>query len=403
MFVHKKIMRFCWLPLLGVILMSCFLSSIARASDTAVTATPLDSVLTSYLEKYSMPALSAAVVKNGVMVAVGAVGVRKAGTDIPVTIHDPFHIGSDTKAMTALLAATFVEEGKLRWDSTLAEVFPEFVDNMAPKVGDVTLQQLLSHTSGMPLDNERFGELLAQSYGQDGNLDEMRQWLVSQWMAEPLANEPGKVFVYSNMGYTTVGAMIERVAGKDYETLLFERVFTPLGFESAGFGPQSSSGRVDAPLGHLIVDDTMMIFSAGPNGDNPLIIGPAGTAHMSVIDFATWAGWNAGEGKRGPALVSPDTLKKLHTPVIEMVRPNAKPGTPVSGKYALGWGMMQPSWCQEEIITHTGSNTKNLATIYLLPAHDFAMVMMTNVGGELADAGLKALAEELYKTYGPGK
>lgn len=390
------------LLLVGVLLSGLLVSSAWGAGHKDAMAS-LDALLTPYLEQYNLPALSAAVVRSGEIVAAGAVGVRKVGTDTPVTLDDPFHIGSDTKAMTALLAATCVEEGKLRWDSTLAEVFPELATGMAPQVGGVTLRQLLSHTSGMPVDNDRFGELLFQSLEQGGNLDEMRSWLVSQWVAEPLANEPGKVFAYSNMGYTTVGAMIERVTGKDYETLMFERIFVPLGLASAGFGPQSSVGRVDAPLGHLVADDGLKFLSAGPNADNPLIIGPAGTAHMSVLDFATWAGWNAGEGKRSPALISPETLKTLHTPVIEMQRPNAKPGTPVSGKYALGWGLLQPAWCPEEIITHTGSNTKNLATIYLLPTRDFAMVVMTNVGGDLADAGLKALAEELYTKFGPEK
>src|SRR6266849_3624218 len=72
-----------------------------------------------------LPALAAAVVKDGKIVAVGAVGTRKAGATAPVTVHDRFHLGSDTKAMTALLAAMFVEEGKLRWDTTVAAVFPE--------------------------------------------------------------------------------------------------------------------------------------------------------------------------------------------------------------------------------------------------------------------------------------
>jgi CubicO group peptidase (beta-lactamase class C family) len=54
----------------------------------------------------------------------GACGARRAGQDILVTMEDRFHLGSDTKAFTSLLASQFVEEGKLRWDSTLAEIFP---------------------------------------------------------------------------------------------------------------------------------------------------------------------------------------------------------------------------------------------------------------------------------------
>src|SRR5262245_65930513 len=85
----------------------------------------------------------------------------------------------------------------------------------------------------------------------------------------------------------------------------------------------------------------MKAFFAGTNGDSPPILGPAGIAHMSVLDFARWAGWNAGEGKRGPALVRPETMRKLHTPVISMPpKPDAPPGTPPGGWYGLGWGQV---------------------------------------------------------------
>jgi hypothetical protein len=63
------------------------------------------------------------------------------------------------------------------------------------------------------------------------------------------------------------------------------------------------------------VDGKPKAMLADPNGDNPLVIGPAGTMHMSVLDFAKWVAWHAGEGKRPPVLVSPDIVKKLHTRV----------------------------------------------------------------------------------------
>jgi hypothetical protein len=86
--------------------------------------------------------------------------------------------------------------------------------------------------------------------------------------------------------------------------------------QCAGFGPQASLENVDTPLGHLIKDGKPKAMLPGTNGDNPLIVGPAGTMHMSVLDFAKWVAWHAGDGKRSPALVSPDIVKKLHTPVI---------------------------------------------------------------------------------------
>jgi CubicO group peptidase (beta-lactamase class C family) len=363
----------------------------------------LDSLLTPYLDRYGLPAVAAAVVKEGKIVAAGAVGTRRAGERISVTVNDRFHFGSDTKAMSALLAATFVEAGKLRWESTLADVFPELAEKMDPGLRRVTLLQFLSHTSGVPGDNDLFGDLLEKSMLQGGNLDEMRYWLVKEWSRQPLAAEPGTKFAYANLNYVIVGTMIERVSGKTWDELITERIFTPLGLRTAGLGGQASLGKIDAPLGHRRIDGKPKAFLAGPSSDNPLVVGPAGIVHMSVLDFARWAGWNAGEGRRGPKLVRPETLKKLHTPVISFEIPNAATGTPSTGKYALGWVEAAVDWAPELLLTHTGSNTMNLAQIWLEPKRDFAMVTLTNIGDAQADQALKALARELYAKFGSPK
>jgi len=374
--------------------------TLACVAGAVHAQTSLTQELEPYLSKYELPALAAAVVKDGNIIAAGAVGTRRAGTDIPVTLDNRFHLGSDTKAMTALLAAMYVEQGRLRWDSTVAGVFPELRETMDPGLQRATLVQLLSHTSGMPGDNQAFGDLLEKTALQEGNLDDLRYWLVGQWSKLPLEAASGTRFAYSNMGYIIVGAMIERVAGKTWEELIVERVFTPLGLKTAGLGPQSTPGRVDAPLGHAMVDGRRKAYLAGPSGDNPLILGPAGTVHMSVLDFARWAGWNAGEGRRGPALICPETMKKLHTPVIGMpVKEDAAPGTPSRGKYGLGWGQLDVEWAPVPLLYHGGSNGKNLAHIWIEPGSDFAMVVVTNIGGKNANDALFALAPALYKKF----
>jgi len=368
------------------------------------TGVSLDRMLEPVRVRFELPALAAAVVRNGRIVASGAVGTRRAGSVIPVTLDDRFHIGSDTKAMTSLLAATLVEGGKIRWDSTVAEIFPELVATMDSELKAVTLEQLLSHTSGIPSDNDTHVKLQLQSFAQDHkNLDELRYWLVGQLAKQPLQSKPGRHFAYANMGYMLAGAMLERVSGKTWEELIVERVFDPLGLKSAGLGPQSTLGRIDAPVGHeSLPDGTLKAMLAGPNGDNPEVIGPAGTAHLSVLDFATWAAWNAGDGKRGPALVRPDTLRKLHTKVIDMPpKPDAPVGTPSSGSYGYGWVTVTPPFAQEPFLFHGGSNEMNVAYIMLQPKHDFGIVMMTNVGGQKADQAMQTLAQELYKRFAP--
>src|SRR5438067_1025534 len=114
----------------------------SRAAEARRDAS-LDPVLQPYLGKYGLPALAAAVVLKGRITAAGAVGARRAGTQSPVSLQDRFHIGSDTKAMTALLAAMLVEAGKLRWESTVVDIFPELSGTIVPALKPVTAEPFI--------------------------------------------------------------------------------------------------------------------------------------------------------------------------------------------------------------------------------------------------------------------
>jgi CubicO group peptidase (beta-lactamase class C family) len=384
--------------ILGLITLIAF-SITSYAAEQPQSLSPM---LHPYLKEFGLPALAAAVFKNGEVIAAGAVGTRRAGENIPVTIDDRFHLGSDSKAFTALLAGLYVQQGKLRWDSTLAEIFPELKDKMDPEFSKITVEELLSHSSGLA-DNDLL-DLVNRSYQQDGNMDDVRYWMLRETAPKPLDHPRGSKFSYSNLGYTLAGVILERLSGKTWEELVEEKIFKPMDLKTAGFGPQASLGKVDATLGHFMIDGKPKAMLAGPNGDNPLILGPAGTIHMSVLDFAKWASWQAGEGKRLPALVSQEIVKKLHTPVIETgVREGAAPGTPKTGKYALGWGQVMESWAPEPALTHTGSNNANLALATIWPQNDFGFVIMTNIGGKDADAALRKLARDLYARFGNAK
>jgi len=380
--------------------------ALVLAGGVAPAQESLNPLLQPYLAAYEIPALAAAVVQDGQVIAVGAVGTRRWGTQIPVTLDDRFHLGSDTKAMTATMAAILVEHGKLRWDSTIGEVFPELGDGADPVFKALTVERMLSHTSGLPSDNlskeaKSYLVFLTNMDGcPPGNLDEIRAWLVGKWAALPMPGRPGVRFEYSNLNYTIVGAMIERLAGQSWEELIVEWIFEPLALRTAGLGPQCTPGRVDAPLPHAFIGGKIKPMLAGPMADNPAVIGPAGLAHMSVLDFARWAGWNAGQGKRGPAIVRPDTLKKLHAMVAEMPPAKDAPiGTPPSGRYAFGWGEMKLDSYPNPVIFHGGSNGMNIARILFDPAADFAVVILTNIATPKCDAALKALTRELFEKY----
>jgi CubicO group peptidase (beta-lactamase class C family) len=361
----------------------------------------LDAQIEPVRVRYGLPALAAAVVKKGEIVATAAVGVRVHGTNIRVTIDDRFHLGSDTKAMTATLAGILVDDGKLRWTSTIGEVLGADVPDMNQKLATVTLQQLLSHSSGIPSDTKDMVAIYFNTDAFDYNLAALRLRALAAWRHNEPKEPQGSPFQYSNFGYIIAGAMIEKAAGVPWEQLMFEKLFAPLGLRTAGLGAQATLGKVDAPVGHQIDEQgkiTPMLWGAA--ADAPPMMGPAGTAHMSILDFARWASWNSGQGRRGPTIVTPQTLKLIHAPHVKTPRiENPKPGTPQTGEYAFGWGVVKLDWTEKPVLSHNGSNSMNLAKILVDVDKDIGIVVTTNFPEQKADAAAAEVVEALYRGY----
>jgi CubicO group peptidase (beta-lactamase class C family) len=361
----------------------------------------LSDELESLCAAHGLPALAAAAIVKGEIVESGVAGVRVHGSDIKATIDDRFHLGSDTKAMTATLGAMLIEEGKLDWDSTIGHLLGADVRDINPDLAAVTFEQLLSHTGGIPTDNDEIGKLYFSADAFTLNLWTQRLKTLAAWKDHAPEPAPGTAFHYANLGYLIAGAMIEKAAGIPWEQLIMSRVFAPLGLKTAGLGPQATTGKIDAPVGHQVDERgviTPMLW--GPAADAPPVLGPAGVAHMSILDFAAWAGWNAGRGMRGAALVKPETLARIHHPHVSMgVIPNAKPGTPREGEYALGWAQVKFDWTPGPVLTHSGSNSMNLATILVDAERDIGVVAATNFPGDHADEAVRKAMETLYRRH----
>jgi len=121
---------------------------------------------------------------------------------------------------------------------------------------------------------------------------------------------------------------------------------------------------------------------------------------MSILDYAKWAGWNAGKGKRGPALLSPQTLSYIQAEHVQTpVRENPPPGPPTTGGYGLGWSIVTFDWADHPVLTHNGSNSMNLARIVVDTDRDLAIVVATNFPGTRADTAAGRVLEALYRRY----
>jgi CubicO group peptidase (beta-lactamase class C family) len=335
--------------------------------------------------RHRLPALAAAVVSEGRIVAAGACGVRKAGSQTKVTLADRFHLGSCTKSMTATAIARLVEKGVLGWETSIGEVFPDLAARIHADFLPVTIEELLSHRSGLGEDRAP-GELLARLRRLQGPMRERRRRLVVLALAAPPAAPRGEKMLYSNLGYAIAGAMAEARAGKDWEDLLRDLLFSPLGMASAGFGPPASPGKIDHPWGHTELGPAALPVAPGPLADNPLVLGPAGTVHASIEDFARYAALHL-DGARGRTrLLEAASFRKLQAP-------------PAAGDYALGWAIHTAAGGAGRILAHDGSNTMFYASAVIAPKRDLAVVVATNLGGERA---AKATAEAVKHLFAKG-
>ena len=349
----------------------CLAVLFLSVSSGISAAENLDGFLEKFRAQQNFPGLAALVLKNGMVHAEGAAGVRKYGSPERLTVRDKFHIGSNTKAMTATLAAMLVEQRRLSWNATPPQLFPELAPQLHAAWGGATLELLLGHRAGAPVNAD---------VPQTGTIGEQRIAYLRQVVARPPEHSPGSRFLYSNAGYIMAGAMLERASGKTWEDLMREMLFTPLGMQSCGFGPPPQQGGVDNPWGHQRSDSGFVAY----NLDNPPYLGPAGTVHCTLQDYARFALLHMRKDK----LLSKASFEKLQSP-------------PAGETYALGWIVVPRGWAGGRALNHNGSNTTNYFCVWLAPTRGFGVIIATNLGGDVAAIGkqVDAVASALVQRF----
>jgi CubicO group peptidase (beta-lactamase class C family) len=333
----------------------------------------LGKLLDSIREAYHVPGMIGAIVKGDTLAHIGAAGIRKIGSAEPMRVQDQVHLGSNTKAMTATLVGMLIDDGLLEWSSTIREVFPEVASRLQSDFQRATVSDLLTHRAGLPHD--------ASWWGLPGRTTtDQRLAAMLALFSKPPLTRPGTVYAYSNAGYVVAGLMAEQVTGQPWEELMQQRLFEPLGMSSAGFGPpgQSNAERVDQPWGHRESSGRIEPVLH----DNPPCMGPAGTVHCSVPDWGKFASLHLRGAKGKGHLLKPATMRALHTP---------SPGF----SYAGGWTVADRSWASGPTLSHNGSNTYWYASIWIIPAFDFATLAVTNQGGGGAQAACEDATRQL--------
>lgn len=342
------------------------------ASPARADASAYEAALDATFAETKPVALAGGVVTREGLAWAGTRGVRKAGGAEAVTLDDRWHLGSNTKAMTAALYGRLVEQGRARWDAPLGELFPGAT--IDPAWAGATIREFMRHRAGVK-DADALGMVFFMTARADARpLTEQRRAIAERMLAAPPTGTRG-AYEYANANYILAGAAIERITGQSWEDVMRAELYEPLGLTSGGFGapPQDANGGANA-WGHRWGGATQTpIDPADPLSDNPAALGPAGTAHMTLADYATWlkvfltdgAGW-----------LKPETIAMLTDPAGQAGQP-----------YALGWiSLPNAPWAGGRVLAHEGSNTMWHAVAAVGPAKGAAFIGLANVSMEAGAA-----------------
>ena len=307
-------------------------------------------------------------------------GERRRRSGAAVGESDLWHIGSNAKAMTAALYARLVEEGIACWGATVNRLFPDIA--VHESWHEITVEQLMSHSGGLSDRGLADTWVLIKSELDERPLPQQRLSLAARAFAVPPKTKVG-CFEYANANYIAVGSAIEQLVGAPWETAIRDRLFGPLGMVSAGFGAPLG----DQPWGHrrrLPGLGPLKPVPPGRSADNPPFLWPAGSVHLSLLDYAEFLRLFLGAESQ---VLHSASIAKLTAPVS------------TSPEYALGWLVEDLPWAGGRAFVHQGSNTMWYATAIVASALGLAAAAAANEGTEAAGRATLSLARRLLQDF----
>jgi CubicO group peptidase (beta-lactamase class C family) len=262
-------------------------------------------------------------------------GVRDLRSKARIDAHTNFRLASFTKQFTAMAIMLLVHDGKLRYEETLTEIFPDF-----PAYGKtITVRNLLNHTSGLP----DYEDLMDAAEKTKGPIWSPQKQIQDAEVLELLKKEnarkfaPGTSWSYSNSGYVVLGLIVAKVSGQPYGKFLHERICAPLKMNHTMFYQKGKNGVIHRAFGHSneggVLRETDQSSTSATLGD--------GGIYSNLDDLAKWD-----DALRNHALLSEKEFQPALNPVklndgsqphwpFEPNDDNLHPGKPVS--YGFGW------------------------------------------------------------------
>ena len=348
----------------------------AEARDSAFDPAELDAWVAQVRERFEVPGVAVAVVKDGQVVLERGWGVREIGKPAPVDEHTLFAIASNTKAFTAASLSMLADEGKLSLDDRVVDHLPGFRMSDPYVTGQMRIRDLLTHRSGLGLGA---GDLLFWP-GSDYRNEEV----VRRLKDVPLKTGFRERYAYDNILYAVATRVIEEVSGQSYAQFLQQRFFDPLGMGGTRFNADALRPGDNVATGHAKADFTTLRPTFPLTWHNAA---GAGGIYSSVHDMGRWMRAQLAGGTFTDAqgneqrLFSRERQKEMWSllspmPIAEPSVPQLAAARPDFLGYGEGW--ITSSYRGEKLVWHTGGWPGMVSRVTLVPGRNLGVVVLTN-------------------------
>ena len=324
------------------------------------------------MEKFGVPGIALAVTRNNEAFYTNAYGVANILTQEKLKPEHVFHMASVSKPFGATAIVQLVEKEKINLDDPLTAYLPYFMMD-DERYRDITIRQMLNHTSGMPDVNEyewdkpQYDEGAAERY-------------VRSLKTEKLIAAPGERFLYSNMAYDVLGDVIAKVAGKPFEDYMKESILDPLGMKESDF--QFEHIKEELRTSPHIWDSGLVVCDVYPYNR---IHAPSGTLNASVIDMIKWAEANLNRGvRKGARILKEESYDLLWQPTVRF-----------SERTSQGLGWVLSEYRGFSTVSHSGDDLGFSCDFKLIPEKRIGIILASNYMSTPVSSTLNGVADIL--------
>lgn len=319
------------------------------------------------MSAYEIPGIAIGVVKDGKVYYTKGFGLQNIDSKTPITASTIFHMASVSKPFVATALMQLAETGKVDLDQPMVRYLPYFkLDD--PRYADITIRQMLTHTSGMP-------DVQDYEWGKTADPEQALTRYTLSLKKEKLIFSPGENWAYSNMAFEVLGNVIEKVAGLSFSDYMTQNILTPLQMNQSSFLIVDKYRPLYAdPHIRRLAMEVSEIYPYNPEH------APSSTLHSNVNDMCRWALANLNRGQLDnqrilPAVVYNQLWKPYHEAYDEY-------------KIGLSWFLSENDG--QLIISHGGGDLgfathfsmkpRQMAAVVVLTNHDYSPVLAISDG-----------------------